>query len=218
MSRLIATEERDYGPGPPYEPRLKTCGLYFDPDARSGKLSVPPKRFYTGLVSFGASRTWVDDGRARKWYAEAQEQLEPFPSGTQIRVADVVWYSMHDRRDRWRVTHHFKRVLHPGFEQLRDSGDLADRLIADVCEKSHLKEKLRLLELGIEVTELIAYHYCPQEEATHLSLTGVCGGIAPVEECEWIEEVDWPEDQIAEARETAIGDIGEPSPTGWMWE
>lgn len=41
------------------------------------------------------------------------------------------------------------------------------------------------------------------EEATHLSLVGVCGTIALISECEVIGKVPWPEEQIAQDRELA---------------
>lgn len=45
---------------------------------------------------------------------------------------------------------------------------------------------------------------CLREEATHLSLSGIAGAIAPIEQCKIIGRVNWPEEQIAEARESAI--------------
>lgn len=42
--------------------------------------------------------------------------------------------------------------------------------------------------------------FCLQEEATHLSLTGICGAIAPIEKCKVTGMVDWPADQIKKCR------------------
>lgn len=45
--------------------------------------------------------------------------------------------------------------------------------------------------------------WCIRSEATHLSLSGICCAIAPIEECRAIGMVDWPEKALAEARESA---------------
>lgn len=45
--------------------------------------------------------------------------------------------------------------------------------------------------------------FCLREEATHLSLAGISGAIAPIEMCKVTGMVDWPEDQIEEDREQA---------------
>lgn len=72
MSQLIAIKEVDHGPGKSYKPRMKTHGLYYDPNDRSGKLSYPPKTFYLTIVGgSNCSQTWVDNDFARKWAAEA---------------------------------------------------------------------------------------------------------------------------------------------------
>ena len=45
--------------------------------------------------------------------------------------------------------------------------------------------------------------FCLREEATHLSLSGICGAIAPLEMCEVTGMVDWPQAHLEEARESA---------------
>lgn len=45
--------------------------------------------------------------------------------------------------------------------------------------------------------------FCLQEEATHLSLVGIAGAIAPIELCKVTGMVDWPNDQIEKGREKA---------------
>jgi hypothetical protein len=46
--------------------------------------------------------------------------------------------------------------------------------------------------------------WCLREEATHVSLTGTCGCIAPVEKCKVVGRVDWPEQQIDDDRSYAV--------------
>ena len=45
--------------------------------------------------------------------------------------------------------------------------------------------------------------FCLREEATHLSLSGICGAIAPVEMCKVTGMVDWRPEHLEEERESA---------------
>lgn len=45
--------------------------------------------------------------------------------------------------------------------------------------------------------------FCLREEATHLSLTGIGGAIAPIEMCKVTGMVNWTPEHIEEAREAA---------------
>ena len=46
--------------------------------------------------------------------------------------------------------------------------------------------------------------FCQRAEATHVSMSGVCGAIAPIEQCEVVGMVEWPQKWIDEAREKAV--------------
>jgi hypothetical protein len=45
--------------------------------------------------------------------------------------------------------------------------------------------------------------WCLREEATHVTLTGLCGCIAPIEKCKVVGRVDWTEQRIDEDRARA---------------
>lgn len=45
--------------------------------------------------------------------------------------------------------------------------------------------------------------YCLREQATHVTLTGIAGAIAPIEECTVTGMVPWPGELLEEAREKA---------------
>jgi hypothetical protein len=45
--------------------------------------------------------------------------------------------------------------------------------------------------------------FCLREEATHLSLAGICGAIAPIELCKVTGMVDWDPKLLAQERESA---------------
>lgn len=52
--------------------------------------------------------------------------------------------------------------------------------------------------------------WCTREEATHVSLVGVCGALVPVEDVTVTGMVDWPEKHLAQARRDAMSRIGRP--------
>ena len=43
-----------------------------------------------------------------------------------------------------------------------------------------------------------------REEATHLSLSGICGAIAPIAKCKIVGKVDWPVELLNLQRESAV--------------
>lgn len=45
--------------------------------------------------------------------------------------------------------------------------------------------------------------FCLREEATHVSLTGICGAIAPIDQCKVVGMVEWTEALLAEERDHA---------------
>jgi hypothetical protein len=46
--------------------------------------------------------------------------------------------------------------------------------------------------------------FCLREEATHVSLAGICGAIAPVEQCEVVGNVSWPDGLLDDSRQRAV--------------
>ena len=45
--------------------------------------------------------------------------------------------------------------------------------------------------------------WCRREEATHVSLSGVCGAVAPISECKIVGRVNWDEVDVQEQVDTA---------------
>lgn len=45
--------------------------------------------------------------------------------------------------------------------------------------------------------------FCLREEATHLSLSGICGAIAPIELCRVVGKVEWTAELLDDLRHTA---------------
>lgn len=46
--------------------------------------------------------------------------------------------------------------------------------------------------------------FCHRDEATHVSMSGVCGAIAPIEKCVVVGTVEWSKAMIDEARAKAV--------------
>ena len=73
-----------------------------------------------------------------------------------------------------------------------DYGDLnsvIDDILFDACQR-------------LEVTGE-RMQFCLRDEATHLSLSGVGGRIAPIEACKVVGTVDWPQEVLDSARDNA---------------
>lgn len=74
-----------------------------------------------------------------------------------------------------------------------DYGDLnsvIDDILFEACQR-------------IEVTGE-RMQFCLRDEATHLSLSGVCGRIAPIEACKVTGMVNWTQELLDSARDSAI--------------
>jgi len=139
-----------------------------------------------------------------------------------LQVCDIVYYGLDsfDRdRQRWRVDAHMKRV-EDTFGQ-KPIETVEDQILYDIISMEILKQKLRREEQGLPHTRRFRYQWCRPEEATHVCLSGICGAIAPIEKCEFIKVVEWPQEQIEEARKSAVSDFwlkGDHRPYGWFWE
>lgn len=119
-------------------------------------------------------------------------------------------------RAQWRITHHLKRMEETFDPKL--AADFTEKIINRVIERSLLKEKLLRQEQGLPATRRFRFHYCVPDEATHVEIVGVCGAIAPIEECEFIREVDWDRELIEQERQDAISPFWLERTTEWMWE
>ena len=92
---------------------------------------------------------------------------------------------------RYRVSGYMRRV-----EQKPDFGDdFIAEILFDSCRE---RDGTRM-------------QWCVRADATHLSLSGIAGAIAPIEKCEVVGMVDWPEADLLEARQFAqlLGERGE---------
>lgn len=102
-------------------------------------------------------------------------------------VGDIVEY----KGERYRVDSWLRERLAPPKPKLTDQTSLKG-LYEDILYESQQEihgKKLR---------------WCYQEEATYLSLAGVGGTVAPVDEVKVIGKVNWKPEHIEEARQQAL--------------
>jgi hypothetical protein len=53
------------------------------------------------------------------------------------------------------------------------------------------------------------FEWCTRENATHLSLSGIAGALAKIEDCKITGRVNWTEEMIDELRQQALAFVGE---------
>ena len=79
------------------------------------------------------------------------------------------------------------------------SGDaLVDEVLAEVLAEEAAERA------AAGKPERVQLRWCLPEEATHVSLAGVCGAVAPISEVTVTGLVNWPEAHIASGRESAL--------------
>lgn len=113
-----------------------------------------------------------------------------------LQIGDIVEYGLDSfgrKPETYRVSA-WLRIAPPFKPSGREPNDTFDKILYEACQKirGHRMQ------------------YCTQEEATHLSLVGVCGTIAPVNECKVVGSVKgvWSQEAIDSATQHAI-ELGE---------
>jgi hypothetical protein len=107
-------------------------------------------------------------------------------------IGSIVIYgldSFGEKPQTWRVDSWMRIAPVPKFSNPPTNvNDMIDQVLFEGCQKikGHRMQ------------------WCLQHEATHLGLSGVCGRIAPIEECEVIGIVEWSKKDIEEAKQSAI--------------
>lgn len=132
-------------------------------------------------------------------------------------AADLVHYAERGIEQRqWRVVAFLKRVEDPLNDPLRQINEI----IKTMMKKAVARERRERQKQGLPANRRYSFRHCFAHEATHLQLSGLCGGIAPVEECEYIEQVAWPTELIQDAIDYAddLAREGERLIGTWRWE
>jgi hypothetical protein len=115
-----------------------------------------------------------------------------------IRIGDIVtvksekgdtfWREYNDEPRRWRVKSYLKPAV------LKTKG-IFDKILFEASQ-----------EAGPDGCRL---EWCSQEEAVYVSLTGVGGATAKISDCTIVGRVEWPEELLRSAEDSARRLIGE---------
>lgn len=105
--------------------------------------------------------------------------------------------------ERYRVSGHMKRV--PATLPIYDKDDnsmeaIAGRIVNNSVRQEVAKERKQRKADGLPHKRRYKLLRCTPEEATHLSLTGVCGRIVPISECTHEGTVNWDQATIEQER------------------
>ncbi len=139
-----------------------------------------------------------------------------------ILVGDIVEHGLDGfgkKAARWRVEFHMQRVEDTLKEWKPEN--VANEILKEILEENLTEEIEKRKSLNLPHARRYKLIYCKPEEATHLSLVGVCGGTALISECKKIGRVNWDEKKIKEAQDNAISDFWLKQnhfPADWYWE
>lgn len=97
-------------------------------------------------------------------------------------------------------------------------GDIADQICHDIHMAEREKDRISRVADGLPCNLRYRFLWCFPQHATHVSLYGVCGALAPIEECEFTGVVNWPADLIQDHKRRAIWLVGQDSFDRWHWE
>ena len=124
-----------------------------------------------------------------------------------LKVCDCVYYGLDGfgrKRQSWRVTQCYRKQTVQEFDELYP---MDCDVLKEIIELDRLKSKYSRMEQGLPTNEFFRLIPCLPEEATHVGLTSICGAIAPIEECEFIEVVPWSQELIESTQEAAASRI-----------
>ena len=138
-----------------------------------------------------------------------------------IEVCDIVEYGLDawgKEPQRWRVTHHLKRV-----EDTLDEWKPKDHIeehLRDIGLEFREEDRAERKKLNFPCNRRYKLLHCRPEEATHVSLVSICGTEAPISECKKVGRVKWSENHIKENQENAVSDFWLSNDFGidWQWE
>lgn len=95
-------------------------------------------------------------------------------------------------------------------------------IIKHIAWESVRESYLERLSQGLPCNKKYKFVHCSKEEATHVQLYGLTYPIAPIEECTFVEKINWPQKLIEEGIERAnrYVSMGEEYSKliEWRWE
>jgi hypothetical protein len=142
--------------------------------------------------------------------------------GRFLTAGDCVYYGLDGfgrNRASWRVNCFYRKS--PEIDWRSRIENVADQVCYDVCMRLREEERQQRLERGLPANKRYRLIPCYPHEATHVSLSGVSGTIAPIEECEFHKVVEWEAYFLAQHKARAISRVGrDPAhfTSDWYWE
>lgn len=141
-----------------------------------------------------------------------------------ILVCDIVEHGLDcfgKKPQTWRVTHHMKRVEDTLDSELANEAlEPASRIYLEMVREWREEERAERIAKGWPAMRRYRLLYCTPDEATHVSLTGICGGLAPINQCKRLGVVPWTPERIEEERANAVSDfwLKNEFAAHWEWE
>lgn len=128
----------------------------------------------------------------------------PKPGQQALDIGDIVEYGLNSFRT-GPATYRVDAWLKPSVPEMKLSG--YDMLVAGAMPRD-LDCVQRCEAVLHDITPKVNPRgtllvWCLREEATHVALTGICGGIAPIGECRVTGRVQWPDEILESAVQTA---------------
>jgi len=115
-----------------------------------------------------------------------------------LQIADIVKYG--DKKGR--IVCFIKEIPDPLFGDF-DENDVHERIMRKVLQKQYDKEKARREEQGLPANGRKYYEFCEAKDATHVEIVNVSGAMAKIEDVEFLRQVDWKPEHIADEIESS---------------
>jgi len=141
-------------------------------------------------------------------------------------IADRVYYgtdSFMNERQKWRVTGYLKEYVPPPLTTgLKKQEHLVNEILQHISQNEDdlLKDQREARIKRGMTTRRCKYVWCLKEEATHVTLTSICGAIAPIGAVELNGTVDWEPEAIKKEIEKWKTSflLGKTTDCGWAYE
>lgn len=138
-----------------------------------------------------------------------------------ILAGDIVEYGLNSygtEVQTWRVQSYMKaEVADEDFIRGCCDGTALSEIMTEMLVEEYHAELTARKASGSAELKRIKLVYCLPEEAEYLSLTGVCGAIAPISECKKIGVVGWDNERIDNERDKALKRAGNGTSHYYRW-
>lgn len=151
------------------------------------------QNYIHGITYKVESTFWLTWWKLASWYRPFIWKLKGQPS---LAIGDLVHYGLNSYNTGpacWRVQSWLRVAPTPKYSD--DFQGAIRRILFESCQK-------------IKGSRM---QWCLKQDATHVSLVGMCGEVAAISLCRKVGAVNWPPERVAEAEASAcrLGNSGE---------